>query len=128
MMTETTDEAAETTETPAKPMLNNSAYNFLKFVALVALPAVGSLYFGLAGIWDLPKANEVVGTITLIDTFLGVVLNFAAKSYNNSDAKFDGAIHVVEDTEKKKSFLLQLKGDPEKLDEKQEVLFKIEPS
>ena len=54
-------------------MLSNKAYDVLKWIALYLLPAAGTLYFALAGIWKFPYGEEVVGTITAIDTFLGVL-------------------------------------------------------
>ena len=62
--------------------LKNSTYNALKFVALVVLPAAGTAYFAIAGLWHLPDADQVVGTITAIDTFLGAMLHVSAKSYS----------------------------------------------
>ena len=47
------------------------------------LPALGTLYFALAGIWGLPYGEQLVGTITAIDTFLGVILGISKSKYNN---------------------------------------------
>jgi len=63
--------------------LNNTAYDFAKQAALIWLPGLGALYAGLAAIWGLPNAVEVVGTITAVDTFLGLVLGISTASYNN---------------------------------------------
>lgn len=62
--------------------LTNKTYDVLKTIALIWLPALGTLYFSLAGIWDLPYPEQVVGTITAVDTFLGAVLGIAAASYH----------------------------------------------
>lgn len=61
--------------------LSNKAYDILKFIAMVILPAIGTLYFGLARIWNLPYAEEIVGTITIIDTFLGTILGINSSQY-----------------------------------------------
>lgn len=67
--------------------MSNKMYDVLKWIAMVALPAVGTLYFALAGIWGLPYGEQIVGTITAIDTFLGVLLGISAAQYNkNSNA------------------------------------------
>lgn len=34
--------------------INDKVYNILKYVAQIALPALGTLYFALAGIWGFP--------------------------------------------------------------------------
>lgn len=59
----------------------NKVYDVLKWIAMVVLPAVGTLYFALAGIWDLPYAEQVVGTVTAVDTFLGVMLGVSSMHY-----------------------------------------------
>lgn len=63
-------------------MLSNKVYDVLKWVALYLLPALGTLYFALAGIWSFPYGEEVVGTITAVDTFLGVLLGISTAQYN----------------------------------------------
>ena len=65
--------------------LNNKMYDVLKWVALILLPALGTLYFALAGIWGFPYAEQIVGTITAIDTFLGVLLGISANTYKKVD-------------------------------------------
>ena len=59
----------------------NKVYDVLKWIAMVVLPALGTLYFALAGIWDLPYAEQVVGTVTAMDTFLGVMLGVSSLHY-----------------------------------------------
>ena len=62
--------------------MSNKLYDVLKWIAMVLLPALGTLYFALAGIWDLPMGEQVVGTITAVDTFLGVLLGISTVQYN----------------------------------------------
>jgi len=62
-------------------ILSNKYYNLLKWIALIVLPALGTLYFGLARIWGLPFGEEIVGTITVIDTFLGALLGVSTNNY-----------------------------------------------
>lgn len=63
-------------------MLSDKVYDVLKWIAQYFLPAVGTLYFALAGIWGLPYGEEIVGTITAVDTFLGVLLGISSIQYN----------------------------------------------
>ena len=60
---------------------NNKTYDILKWVAQYLLPAIGTLYFALAGIWGLPYGEQIVGTITAVDTFLGVLLGISSVQY-----------------------------------------------
>ena len=62
--------------------MSNKLYDTLKWIAMYLLPAVGTLYFALAGIWGLPYGEQIVGTITAIDTFLGVILGISTTKYN----------------------------------------------
>lgn len=104
-------------------MITGKLYDQIKFLAQIGLPAFGALYFGLAGIWGLPSAEQVVGTIVVIDTFLGVLLGISTSAYNNSDKKFDG--DIVKQNTNEGGLSLSLNIDPEKLAKKDEVLFKV---
>ena len=64
--------------------LSNKAYDILKWIAQLLLPAVATLYFALAGIWDFPYGEQIVGTITAIDTFLGVILGISTAQYKKA--------------------------------------------
>ena len=65
-------------------MFDNKTYDILKWIAMIVLPALGALYFGLASIWGLPYGEQIVGTITVIDTFLGALLGVSTNNYNRS--------------------------------------------
>ena len=62
--------------------MDNKVYDVLKWIAQILLPAIGTLYFALAQIWGFPYAEQVVGTITAIDAFLGVILGISTYQYN----------------------------------------------
>ena len=62
--------------------MSNKMYDVLKWIALVVLPAIATLYFALAGIWGFPYGEEIVGTITAIDAFLGALLGISSAQYN----------------------------------------------
>lgn len=67
--------------------LSNKVYDALKWIAQILLPAAGTLYFALAGIWGFPCAEAVVGTITAVDTFLGVLLGISSSGYKKGVGK-----------------------------------------
>ena len=64
--------------------MSNKVYDVLKWIAMYFLPALGTLYFALSGIWNLPYGEQVVGTITAVDTFLGVLLGISTAQYNKN--------------------------------------------
>lgn len=61
--------------------MSNKVYDILKYIAQVVLPALGTLYFALASIWGLPYGEQIVGTITAVDTFLGALLMISNEQY-----------------------------------------------
>lgn len=63
-------------------MLSNKIYDVLKFIALIVLPALATLYATLGAIWGLPYVEEIPKTITAIDTFLGAILMISTAQYN----------------------------------------------
>jgi hypothetical protein len=67
-------------------LLNNKVYDILKWIAQIGLPALGTLYFALASIWGFPYAEQIVGSITAIDVFLGVLLGISTNAYNKTIA------------------------------------------
>ena len=67
--------------------MGNETYDLLKWIAMYLLPAFGTLYFALAGIWGFPYGEQIVGTITAVDTFLGVILGISTNTYNKTGEK-----------------------------------------
>ena len=61
--------------------MSTQTYDTLKFIAQIVLPALGTLYFALAGIWGLPYGEQIVGTITAVDAFLGAILKISSDQY-----------------------------------------------
>lgn len=61
--------------------MSNKMYDVLKWIAQIFLPALGTLYFALSRIWGLPFGEEIVGTITAFDAFLGAILGISNLNY-----------------------------------------------
>ena len=76
-------------------ILNNKLYDVLKWVALIALPALGVFYFTIAKIWGLPYGAEITATIDalalLIGTLIGVSHLNIKKEENNGEKDTPGA-------------------------------------
>ena len=68
-------------------MMSNKVYDVLKYIAQIALPALGALYFALAEIWGLPYGQEIVGTIAAVDACLGALLMISSAVYNKGADK-----------------------------------------
>ena len=65
--------------------MNSKTYDLLKWIAQYLLPGIGTLYFALSGIWGLPYGEQVIGTITAVDVFLGVLIGVSANQYNKTN-------------------------------------------
>lgn len=105
------------------PFLTSKAYNHLKYAVQIVLPAAGTLYFTLAQIWALPYGEQVVGTITAIALFGGILIGVDKNRYEKSDQKFDGAINV--DNELDDPYSLEFKKELPELAGQNEVTLKV---
>lgn len=119
----------EASEKSSGLILTGRIYDSLKFVAQILLPALGTLYFALAALWNLPNPEQVNGTILAVDAFLGVILGLSSAAYKNNDARFDGVLRVDNDPEAdKKVFSLELSSHPDDLEDKKEITFRVAPT
>jgi hypothetical protein len=104
-------------------LLKGKVYDVVKQIALVWLPAFGTLYFALAQIWGLPNPEDISGSILAVDTFLGVILGISSNTYNKSEERFAGTL-AIQDGEDGST--LRLQGvDPVALMSRPEVTFKM---
>lgn len=61
--------------------LSNKAYDILKWVAALLLPALATLWLTLSSIWGLPYGEEIGLTISAVDLFLGAILGISSANY-----------------------------------------------
>lgn len=108
----------------ANPILSTTAYNYLKYTVQIALPAAGTLYFTLAQIWNLPYGEQVVGTITAIALFGGILLGVDKSRYDKSEQKFDGAMKV--DPSADEEFRLEFKKELPDLASNKEIVLRVD--
>ena len=62
--------------------MTNKVYDVLKWIALVALPAITALWLALANIWGFPYAEAIGATLAAVTTFLGALLGISSIQYN----------------------------------------------
>lgn len=101
-------------------MLSNHTYDILKWIAQILLPSLGTLYFTLSSLWNLPFTNEVIGTITAIDTFLGFLLERSSATYQG-----DGVMMIDKSDQAVDVYRMELNSPIEDLDSKDSVTFKV---
>lgn len=104
-------------------MVTGKPYDAMKWIAQILLPALGTLYFALAGIWNLPSAEEVVGTIVVIDTFLGVVLGLSQANFSKQTAT--GTLETSTGGNGALIYSLNLNENPEILRHKKRAVFDV---
>lgn len=62
--------------------LPDKVYDILKWVCLILLPALSTLYWSLSSIWGWPYTEQIIGTIAAVETFLGVIIGISTHTYN----------------------------------------------
>lgn len=116
-------------EGPKSPLFNNMWYDRMKFISQIVLPGIGALYYGLAQIWGLPKAEEVLGTVTVIGTFLGVLLQISTSRYQKGGGVYDGEIvtETLPGGEPVYALAFETREQQEKANSKDILTLKINP-
>lgn len=111
----------------SKPLLTDAQYELLKRSVQYVLPALGAFYSAIAILWGLPYGEQVVGTFAALATLGGVIIGISKRSYNNSDAKFDGDL-VVDTKTSETPIVRGIEGKVplQELVEKSEVTLKIQ--
>lgn len=108
-------------------ILSDNLYKTIKWAVGIVLPAAATLILALGEIWDWANMNQIVGTVTALTTFLGVVAGVSTFQYNESDAAFDGTMRVNRQGEGQ-LFDLILDEDPLNIAARKEIRFKVDTS
>lgn len=62
--------------------MSNKVYDRLKVTALILTPVLAFLA-SLVNIWGLPYGEQIVATLTAIDTLIGAIVVASNNAYNN---------------------------------------------
>lgn len=108
------------------PLLSDKTYDGTKWVAQIALPAFGTLYFALSVIWGFPYGEQIVGSVAAIDLFLGALLGLSTRTYNRSGAKYDGELLVDTSDPRKDTYSLNLDQPIDELGSAESITLKVE--
>lgn len=106
------------------PLFTSATYDKLKAFNQLVLPALATLYAALALIWGFPYGKQVVGSITALCVFLGVLLQWASKRYDQSEEKYDGVVVVTPDPFEPNPVVLNTAVD----ESKKQVILKVDTS
>lgn len=69
--------------------MNDRTYDLLKWLCLIVLPALATLYATLGKVWGLPYTEQIPLTINAIATFIGVCIGVSTLAYNKEVINFE---------------------------------------
>ena len=64
--------------------MSNKVYDVLKWIALIALDAIGLFYKAIAGIWGLPLGDQVLETFVALSVLLGTLIGVTSANYKKT--------------------------------------------
>ena len=65
--------------------MSNQAFDVLRLIGELILPALATLYAALGAIWGWPYIEAIVGTIAAVTAFIGAIVNGLRKVYNKKE-------------------------------------------
>lgn len=65
--------------------LSNKAYDVLKWITLIALPALTTFYGVVGATCSIPHTQEVLTIAVAFDTMLGTMLGISTSKYNKTE-------------------------------------------
>ena len=81
-----------------KTLLSDKVYEVLKWLALIAIPALGEAYVRLANVWNLPYGSQINETALIITFVLGALIGISTVQYNkNINAEIKQIAEEVEE-------------------------------
>lgn len=69
---------------------SDDVYRVLKWLGLIAFPALATFYGVIGKVWSIPYTAEVVTTITAIGTLIGALIGVSTVNYNKGKEEDDG--------------------------------------
>lgn len=70
--------------------MTDKTFNFIRFLAEIAISAVGALYYAIADIWSLPYGDAVVATCAAVSAFLGIFTEWQRYKYQQNKENDNG--------------------------------------
>lgn len=67
--------------------LSNKLYDILKWLALIAIDAVGVFYKTISGIWSLPFGDEILATCSAASLLIGTLIGISSAKYKKNNGE-----------------------------------------
>ena len=78
--------------------LSNQTYDFLKWFALMAIPALEGFWLTVGKVWGFPYLTEIGTTIAAIGLFIAALIGVSSKAYY-ADEDPEEIVELHEDDE-----------------------------
>lgn len=76
-------EASASDEAIKPPLINDKAYDVMKYIAMYVISPLSTLVMVIGSIWSLDIMQPIALTIAAVGTFLAAVLGYSTKSYQD---------------------------------------------
>lgn len=102
--------------------ITNKMYDAIKWIVVIVIPAIITLYATLGNIWNFPRVEQITATLAAIDVFLGAIMQISSSKYNKT---YDGTLHVDTITDEEADKYLFEIDDLDDLADKDKITLKI---
>ena len=84
-------------------IINSKVYDVMKYITMVVLPAVTTLWLAVGSIWGLPYVEPIGATLSAITVFLGAILGISTSLYNIREQRKDELTEMQKTFEKEET-------------------------
>ena len=84
-------------------IINSKVYDVMKYITMVVLPAVTTLWLAVGSIWHLPYVEPIGATLSAITVFLGAILGISTSLYNIREQSKDELKDMQKEFEKEET-------------------------
>ena len=84
-------------------LMNSKVYNILKYITMIVLPALTTLWLSIGSIWGFPYVEPIGATLTAITAFLGAILGISTSLYNIREQRKDELVDMQKAFEKEET-------------------------
>ena len=67
-----------------KSFLPDKVYLILKWLCILALPAIAVFIKAVFPLWNIPYADQISTTIIAVDTLIGALIGISTAQYNSN--------------------------------------------
>lgn len=84
-------------------LINDKVYTVLKYITMIVLPALTTLWLSVGSIWGLPYVEPIGATLTAVTAFLGAILGISTSLYNIREQRKDELVDMQKAFEKEET-------------------------